>query len=69
MHENVKPILEKKIPGGRGTTPAWTTPRHLRHSCPLCPTHFLVPSGAYAGHVIIIIVVVGFRQILSLGAW
>jgi len=22
-------------------------PRRLRHLCPLCPTHFLVPSGAY----------------------
>jgi len=38
---------------GRGGAlpPAQTTPRHLRHSCTLCPTHFLVPSGAYDSNV------------------
>jgi len=38
--------LKKNSGSGTASSP-YPFPRRLRHSCPLCPTHFLVPSGAY----------------------
>jgi len=31
------------------------SPLGLLHSCPLCPTHFLVPSGAYGPLVLVLL--------------
>ena len=49
MHENAPMWHEfwKKIWEGHWPGPS-PDPSRLRHSCPFCPTHFLVPSGAYA---------------------
>jgi len=38
---NVRTIFKKILGGGPPQTPSCRT-------CPFCPTHFLVPSGAYA---------------------
>jgi len=44
-----EPILTiKKIMVGAQRSPHTPSPRRLWYSCPICPTHFLVPSGAYA---------------------
>jgi len=45
MH-NVRKIKETKLGGGVVPLPrpSWRS----QHSCSLCPTHFLAPSGAYA---------------------
>jgi len=40
---NVRTIFKKILGGGPPQTPSCRT-------CPFCPTHFLVPSGAY-GHI------------------
>jgi len=50
MHEYMHQCSQLKN-SGTGTAPLRPpciySPRRLRHLCPLCPTHFLVPSGAY----------------------
>jgi len=49
----VKPILEK-FRDRKGALPLPRPPLStLRKSCPLCPTHFLVPSGAYASSAVL----------------
>jgi len=48
MHENA-PMWHEFWKKNLGGALAWPLPRPLApaHSCPFCPTHFLVPSGAY----------------------
>ena len=50
MHENAS--LWDQLKNWRsGTAPPHApSPQRPRHLCPLCPTHFLVPSGAYVLH-------------------
>jgi len=47
MHDYAPMLTILKNLGGALRPSHTPYPRRLRHLCQLCPTHFLVPSGAY----------------------